>query len=294
MGPIPDPIAATAGDLPPEVAAALAEPPEPRFSTTPAAGYEFRARSWGDATGRPLLLIHGVTSSGDTWWRIGPALAASGRWVVAPDSPGHGETGGWQGRHRFEQTATDLVAFAEAAGLATPRLQVIGHSWGGLVSAALPAAGLRPERLVLLDPPALPNAFWRRYVEQPDERRYPSLEAALPEVRSLYPSWSERDVLAKAEGLTRFDEAAVRSIMLETGDWDAGLAALDDPRARDIPVWYVKGEEAAGSLLPDAWLPRLADRAGAGHILTIRDGEHSPQRQRAEATVFALLRALGD
>ncbi len=33
---------------------------------------------------------------------------------------------------------------------------------------------------------------------------------------------------------------------------------------------------------------------GPDHILTIADGEHSPQRQRVEATLVALLRALGD
>lgn len=292
MGPVPDPIAASPADLPLAVAAALAEPGEPVISTTPAAGYRFVGREWGDPAGRPLLLIHGVTSSSDTWWRIGPALAASGRRVVAPDSPGHGQTGGWRGRFRFEQTAEDLAAFARADGLESPDLQVVGHSWGGMVSAALPAAGLRPERLVLLDPPALPHAFWREYVEQPDERRYPSLESALPEVRAMYPSWNERDILAKATGLVQFDEAGVWSIMLETGDWDAGLAALEEPAARDVPIWYVKGEAASGSMIPDDWLPRLAARAGADHVLTIRGGEHSPQRQRAEATVLALLRAL--
>jgi len=294
MGPVPEPIAATAADLPPAVAAALAEPSDPEMSTTPAGGYQFVARQWGDPGARPLLLVHGVTSSGDTWWRIGPALAAAGRRVVAPDLPGHGETGGWRGRHRFRETAEDLVAFARAAGIERPDLQVIGHSWGGLVSAALPAAGLRPARLVLMDPPAWPLSAFEHYTEQPDEHRYSSLDEALATIRAFNPGWDERDIEAKAIGLTQIDEAAAEGVVLGNGDWDAGLAALDDPAALDVQVWYVKGEAATGSMIPDAWLPRLADRAGAGHILTIRDGEHSPQRQRAEATVLALLRALGD
>ena len=113
-------------------------------------------------------------------------------------------------------------------------------------------------------------------------------------MRAAYPSWDERDIHAKAEGLTEFDEPAARAVVLENGDWDSGLAALDSPAAHAIPVWYVKGEAASGSLIPDEWLPAMAARVGWDHILTIKDGAHSPQRLRPEATLFALLRALGD
>ncbi|MCI0343838.1 MAG: alpha/beta hydrolase, partial [Chloroflexi bacterium] len=146
------------------VAAALTNPVPPRLGRFAAAGYTFAFRSWGDASAQPLLLVHGVTSSSATWWRIGPALAASGRHVVAPDLPGHGRTGGWRGRHRFFETADDLLAFVRTAGLGTPDLEVIGHSWGGMVCAALPAAGLRPARLVLLDPPRWTLADIQAYV----------------------------------------------------------------------------------------------------------------------------------
>jgi hypothetical protein len=113
-------------------------------------------------------------------------------------------------------------------------------------------------------------------------------------MRATYPEWDERDVQAKAEALTEFSEAAAGSIVLENGEWDSGLAALADPAARDAQVWYVKGEAASGSLIPDAWVPGLAARVGWDHVLTVDAGAHSPQRLRPEATVLALLRALGD
>src|SRR5688572_8746339 len=134
----------TETDLPAAVAAALAAPTEGERFTVGAAGIPWSALAWGDPGARPLLLIHGVTSSAAVWWRIGPALAATGRRVVAVDQAGHGQTGHWQGHVRFRDNAADIAAFARAARLVTDDLQVIGHSWGAVTAAALPAVGLRP------------------------------------------------------------------------------------------------------------------------------------------------------
>ena len=38
-----------------------------------------------------FALLHGVTSSRSTWWRVGPALAAAGWDVTAVDLAGHGD-----------------------------------------------------------------------------------------------------------------------------------------------------------------------------------------------------------
>ena len=146
-------------DLPAAVAAALRAPTEGERIAVEAAGIPWSALAWGDPGARPLLLIHGVTSSAAIWWRVGPALAATGRRVVAVDRPGHGQTGHWQGHHRFRDNAADVAAFVRAAGLDRDDLQVVGHSWGAMTAAALPAAGLRPATLVLVDPPAVPHAF---------------------------------------------------------------------------------------------------------------------------------------
>ncbi|MGQ9928168.1 MAG: alpha/beta fold hydrolase [Chloroflexaceae bacterium] len=46
---------------------------------------------WGGA-GPPALLLHGITSSAATFWRVAPALRAAGHRVIALDMPGHGES----------------------------------------------------------------------------------------------------------------------------------------------------------------------------------------------------------
>jgi pimeloyl-ACP methyl ester carboxylesterase len=279
-------------DLPAAVADALEAPDEGERLAVEAAGIPWSALAWGDPSARPLLLIHGVTSSAAIWWRVGPAIAVSGRRVVAVDQAGHGRTGHWQGHHRFRDNAADIAAFVRAAGLDRPGLQVIGHSWGAMTAAALPTTGLQPATIVLIDPPAVSHAFMVEQVSASDEQPYVDIDDAIRAVRAENPTWSDGDVRAKAEALTQLDEAAARSVFLDNGDWDGGLADLADPAAAGIPVWLVRGDPATGGYIPDAWLPSFEALIGADHVVTIPGAPHSPQRTHPVETVAVLLRAL--
>ena len=293
MGPMTDPITATSNDLPDVVVASLAAPDPGERLRIEAAGIPFSALAWGNPTARPLVLLHGVTASAAIWWRVAPALAATGRRVLAPDLPGHGRTGHWTGRHRFADMAQDVAAWIRAAGLDRPTLQVIGHSYGAMTAAHLPAAGLRPHTLVLLDPPVLPLPLMAQQVEETDGQSYDDLDDAIAAVAAANPGWSTGDIRASAEALTELDVRAARAILLDNGDWDGGLSGLAAPAAADLDIWVVKGEQATGSYLPDAAIPGFTARLGADHILTVAGGAHSPQRMHLEATLVAFLRALG-
>ena len=188
--------------------------------------------------------------------------------------------------------AADVAAWVRAAAWIGRTSRSIGHSYGAMVAAHLPAAGIRPATLVLLDPPVLPHALMARQVEDTTERAYDDLDEAIAAVTRVRTDWSPGDVRAKAEALTEIDEGAARAILLENGDWDGGLSGLADPAATDLDIWVVKGEQATGSYLPDAAIPAFVARLGADHVLTIKDGAHSPQRMRTEATLVAFLRAL--
>ncbi len=280
--------------LPGPVAAALDAPVGGDRLVVQAAGIPFSALAWGWASARPVLLIHGVTSSAATWWRVGPALAANGRRVVAVDLPGHGHTGHWQGHHRFRDNAADLVAFVRAADLERDDLQVIGHSWGAMTAAALPVAGLRPSTIVLVDPPALSHALMASLTADPDERTYDDIDEAIVAVGRKNPGWHAGDILAKAQALTELDEAAARSVLLDNGDWDGGLADLADPAAAGVSIWVVRGDPAVGGYLPDSAVPAFTSRIGADHVISIAGAPHSPHRTHPVETIAALLRALGD
>jgi pimeloyl-ACP methyl ester carboxylesterase len=284
-------------DLPREVAAVLGAPADSidpgTRSVTVAAGIPFSSLAWGDPSGRPLVLVHGITASARIWWRVGPAMAASGRHVVAPDLPGHGRTGHWAGHHRFRDNAADVAAWIRATGLDVADLQVVGHSWGGMTSAALPVAGIRPATLVLLDPPAIPFAYISQMASDPSEVSYPDLDTAIRELARLNPSWPPEDVRAKAEALTELEIEAARAVLLENGDWDGGLGDISDPAADRIPIWLIRGDPATGGLMPDAALPGFAARIGEDHIVTLAGAPHAPQRTHPVETTASLLRALG-
>ncbi len=292
----PEPLRATAADLPPDVVAAM-NSATPDISGAPrrtilSGEISWSHAEWGDPGDPPVILVHGVTSNAETFWRVGPSIAAAGRHVIAVDLPGHGLTRHWQGRHRFMDTAADLAAWIREAGLDQSGLAVLGHSWGGLVVAALPMTGLRPDRLILLDPPALPVSAMELMTHDPLERKYDSLDEALDAIRGANPGWPAGDIHAKALGLTQFEVDAVLSILLENGDWDGGLRALNDSAAAGVEIWLIRGEFASGGLIPEPVVRMFAARIGADHVITIAGAPHSPQRMYPEATILAILHAL--
>jgi pimeloyl-ACP methyl ester carboxylesterase len=286
-------LVATVHDLPPSVADALASPPPAEEGAVDVGGRRWHFLAWGSANDPPILLTHGVGSSARGWWRVGPALAAAGRRVVAIDMPGHGSAGPWDGRHRFVETAADLAGFIRSAGLAPPELVIVGHSWGAVVAAHVPQAGPRPARLVLVDPPWLSLDQLEALTRDPSERRYDSFDDARAAVRASNADWSDGDVMAKAHALTEFDPACVRAVLLENGAYDAGMSALRHPDARDIPVWLIRGDSAAGGLIPEEALPTIRTLVEPERTITIAGGPHSPHRTHPEATVLAILSALG-
>ncbi len=279
--------------LPGPVANELARPDTGERITVGAVGIPWSALVWGEPTARPLLLIHGVTASAAVWWRVGPAVAASGRRVIAVDQAGHGRTGHWPGHHRMRDNAADLAAFARAADLDRDDLQVVGHSWGAVSAAALPIAGLRPATLVLLDPPVLRFDRIALKASDPSQQPFATLDEAITAIRAAEPDWSDGDVRVKAEAFMELDFDAARAVLLENGDWDGGLADLRDPAAAGVDTWLIRGDPTAGGYVDDEAAEEFGALIGSDHVITIAGAPHSPQRTHPVETTAAILRALG-
>src|SRR5438270_6748535 len=118
----------------------------------------FHYLSWGAERAElpAMLLLHGITSSVQSWVRVGPALANRYR-VYALDMRGHGDSvKPSPGVYSLRHTADDARAFMQALGLKEPVL--IGHSWGGATALVLAtgAGGVQPapafSRIILEDP----------------------------------------------------------------------------------------------------------------------------------------------
>lgn len=134
--------------------------PEARLAI-PRGGGELVLQRYGPLHGRPLLAIHGVTSSHLAWQFLADVLVPRGYTIWAPDLRGRGDANAVGGPYGMATHAADAVALLDAAGL--DRVELVGHSMGGFVAVAL--QHLYPERvarLMLLDgglPLTLPPGF---------------------------------------------------------------------------------------------------------------------------------------
>jgi pimeloyl-ACP methyl ester carboxylesterase len=98
--------------------------------------------------GRPLLLIHGGTLTGDSWKPWLPAFAEQYH-VVVPDTRGHGRTDNSTGAPMsYRLLADDVAALVQALGLHKPL--IFGYSDGGQIALEI---GMRypelPQALVV-------------------------------------------------------------------------------------------------------------------------------------------------
>lgn len=83
-------------------------------------------------TGAPVLLIHGIGSSSDTWGELPERLSAQGIHVLAVDLPGHGESSKGPGDYSLGSLASTLRDLLDDRGV--DRAHLVGHSLGGGVS----------------------------------------------------------------------------------------------------------------------------------------------------------------
>jgi pimeloyl-ACP methyl ester carboxylesterase len=109
----------------------------------PVRGGDLAVFQYGDGAGEPVLLIHGVTSSNRAFQLFADALIARGKAPFAVDLRGRGDSNSLTGPFGMKQHAEDMAAVIDHFGWKNP--DVIGHSMGGFVTAAL--VGLFPEKV---------------------------------------------------------------------------------------------------------------------------------------------------
>lgn len=105
---------------------------------------------WGDENPRSVVCMHGIAQHGGIYEDLGKHLAALGYSVLAVDLRGHGDSGReppWNTDTHVE----DVLQTLDEQGI--ERFALAGHSFGGMVAAAVAAREPdRAESLVLLDP----------------------------------------------------------------------------------------------------------------------------------------------
>ena len=116
-----------------------------------------RAWRYGDPKGRLTLCVHGLSANAKSFGAIAPALARSGRHVVAVDLRGRGfSTVGERGSYGWWNHAHDLACAADALGAGS--FDLVGHSMGAFIGMKLAWRSRgRLGRLVLIDAAGTPE-----------------------------------------------------------------------------------------------------------------------------------------
>jgi pimeloyl-ACP methyl ester carboxylesterase len=106
----------------------------------------------GDPAGKPVLLLHGVSTTAATWLPLATALTDSYRLYI-PDRPGRGLSGApsYEGRDLRQFMVEYLVELLDSEGIQRPH--VVGNSLGGQQAFLLALDHGRVDRLAQVGAP---------------------------------------------------------------------------------------------------------------------------------------------
>ncbi len=123
--------------------------PDEEFKV-PVRGGDLAVARYGGRTGKPILAIHGITSSNRAWQSFAVAMVPNGYTLYAVDLRGRGRSNSLPAPFGMEAHARDMVEVLNFLKL--ERVDVVGHSMGAFVAVAL--LGMYPERVgrsILID-----------------------------------------------------------------------------------------------------------------------------------------------
>ena len=248
--------------------------------------------TYGDHSGVPVLIVHGLFGSGRNWGAIARRLGTS-RPVIAVDMRNHGDSPRFA-TQSYADMAADLAEVIAAHG---GQADVMGHSMGG--KAAMMLALTHPERvrrLIVAD--IAPVAYGHTQVQHIHAMR--ALDLAGLNARSE----ADRRLAATVP------DPALRAFFLQSLDlksdpprWKLNLDALeaempaivgwpDPPGTYDGPTLFLSGAlsdyvlpEHRAAILRQFPQARFARIPGAGHWL------HADRPREFEAAVATWLDA---
>jgi pimeloyl-ACP methyl ester carboxylesterase len=243
--------------------------------------------------GAPVVLLHGPGAYGAQWLRIIPDLATTHH-VIAPDLPGHGESGMFAGPPDPGLMSGWLDDLIECTCAAPPVL--VGSTLGGAVAARFAADhGERIAGLVLVDalglaefrPTAEFGAALGEYLSSPGSLTHDRLwEYCAFDLGALRARMGEQFDVIKAYNLDRVDApgrlAALRSLMDQFG----APAIPPDVLARiAVPTTLIWGRHDRATSLSVA--KEASERFG-WPLRVVEDAADDPAFEQPEAFLAAL------
>jgi pimeloyl-ACP methyl ester carboxylesterase len=253
-------------------------------------GYRMAYRQWGNTEAdEAIVLIHGITSSSLSWIRVARPLAGNAR-VIAVDLKGHGDSERPPRGYRLADQAGEVAGLIEHLRLR--RIRLMGHSWGGAISALLAADPALPITRVVLEDPAIsvasagPDAKVRRQQTTQNYVSSVGLDRDETERRvraSAAPGWTEEDIQGKIDAAVKTSPASVQAVFDENGAWDVTDALV---RVR-VPTLLVRAETELGGIVGESVLEAIRAQPLI-QVETIPRADHNIHRGEFDAFMAAV------
>lgn len=212
---------------------------------------------WGEGHSRALLL-HGLTSAASTWWRVGPALAALGFTVTAPDLRGHGASPAGDSLS-IEAYRDDVLQLGGGWDL------LVGHSLGGAIAGAIVEVDPGFTRRVVYEDPAADWELASEFIMESDGQIGLATAA---DVAAEHPAWHFNDVKYKVEALHACRPDVETRTIADVVPRDIWSVMMD----ADLPSLVIAADPEVGSLVSAEQEAQAVGRrlrvvrvVGAGH-----------------------------
>lgn len=258
-------------------------------------GIRLAASVHGPADAAPVLFLHGMSISRDTWEEIRERLADRYRiWTL--DFRGHGHS---DRAPSYELAGYVSDAEAALAAIGRPAI-VVGHSLGGCVAGVLAQIPHPKVRAVFLeDPPwylgqagewektPFPQLFAIMRAKQAAWQKEGAPVEQYLEFLSNSPSpmggvgkdhMNARHLLSHASALQRQDNRCWGEVIGASGGL---LAALEPGRALRVPAKIIQADPACGAALLDRHVERFAATNPRAQVRRYAGCAHSVHRVRA-------------
>lgn len=262
----------------------------------PVRGGDLSVARYGSEAGKPILAIHGITSSNRAWQCFANVMVPAGYTIYAVDLRGRGRSNSLPAPFGMESHAKDLVDLLNHLGL--EKIEVVGHSMGAFVAVAL--LGIAPkriEKIVLIDggmrlalppgftvemvlPAVLGPALARLQMEfatKEDYRNYWKPQAAFVKGWSTaHDEYADYDLVGEAPRL----RPATNPVAVEEDSRDLFEQVLIDSTLKNLSseILMLRAERGLQNevvpLYPEATLQILQSEYPMVKVITIEDTNH--------------------
>lgn len=242
-------------------------------------------RTGGDKP--PLLLLHGITDSGQCWPLVADALSADYD-IIAVDARGHGKSAKPETGYSRRDHAGDVAGLIE--WLKFERPAVMGHSMGAGTASTL--AALYPSLvgvLVLEDPPwreegsaTPPSVHASEWEEQIRTRKGLPPEELLAQGRLDNPTWPEAVFAPWIQAKYDVSPDVVKFITPTDMAWQHTVPKIE------CPTLLITAEPELGAIVTAEVAAQVQDANDRIQVAYIPGAGHNIRREQPEVYLAAV------